>query len=452
MFHGRLSLAPGSLGLEGFVHDGRTYTYFGLFPSIIRMPVLLVTSSLDGKLTPTYMLLAWLLTGLFTSLLLWRVRFLIRGDVVMGRLEATAFGVLVAAIMGGTIWMLLASTTYVFNEDIAWSICLTIGSIFTLLGVVERPTWPRVLCSGLLILCANLDRSTTGWACVVAAVFIAGWFALGAGGMENRRWTLPVLAAGLIPLAVGCLVNYAKFGALFGVSNELQVWTHVNAYRRMFLAANHGAEEGLVFVPTNALAYLRLDGLRFTSVFPFITLPAAPPTPVGGVLFDRLYRTASLPSSTPLLFLPELLGPGHRFSTPVCRPGGLDPTAPASRRQCRGGAPPLGVHRSAVPRRLRALPGPGQRAWLWQTSGAGWREGGQLYGTLHWSSSDWPPCSASSPTSAWPSYPMKSGSTTQTLNFVEAQSTISESSGNPLKANVVRGPTLPPGDRPASFM
>ena len=108
MFHGHLALASGALGLEGFVHDGRTYTYFGLFPSIIRMPVLLVTSSLDGKLTASYTLLAWVPTGVFTSLLLWRVRFLVRGDAVMGTAEAAAFGVLVATIMGGTIWMLLA--------------------------------------------------------------------------------------------------------------------------------------------------------------------------------------------------------------------------------------------------------------------------------------------------------------------------------------------------------
>jgi hypothetical protein len=63
MFHGHLSLANGSLGIEGFVHDGRTYTYFGLFPSIIRMPFLLVTSGLDGRLTAPFMLIAWLLTG-----------------------------------------------------------------------------------------------------------------------------------------------------------------------------------------------------------------------------------------------------------------------------------------------------------------------------------------------------------------------------------------------------
>jgi hypothetical protein len=303
MFHGRLSLPSGALGLEGFVHDGRTYTYFGLFPSIIRMPILLVTSSLDSKLTAPFTLLSWLLTGLFASLTLWRVRYLVRGDSAMGRAEASAFGVLMATLMGGTIWMFLAATPYVFNEDIAWSICLTVGSIFALLGVIERPSWGRVVASGVLILCANLDRSTTGWACVVGAGLIALWFLLGLGGQENRRWFLPVLAAGLIPLAIGCVVNYAKFGVLFGVSNFEQVWTHVNAYRRRFLAANHDAEEGLVFVPTNIVTYFRPDGLGFSRVFPYISLPASPPTAIGGVLFDRLYRTASLPASTPLLFL-----------------------------------------------------------------------------------------------------------------------------------------------------
>ncbi len=51
MFHGHLRLANGAIGIEGFVHDGRTYTYFGLFPSIIRMPIMLLTSVWDSKLT-----------------------------------------------------------------------------------------------------------------------------------------------------------------------------------------------------------------------------------------------------------------------------------------------------------------------------------------------------------------------------------------------------------------
>jgi hypothetical protein len=308
MFHGKLSVATGSLGLEGFVHDGRTYTYFGLFPSLLRMPVLAVTSSLDGKLTPSAILLAWLLTGLFTSLLLWRVRYLVRGDSVMGNLEATGYGVLIATVMGGTVWMLLASEPYSFNEDLAWSICLTIGSLFMLLGVIERPTWRRVIASGLLILGANLDRATTGWAVAAGAGLIAVWFLLGRAGPENRRWFLPVLAAGAVPVVISCVVNYAKFGVWFGVSNTEQVWTHWNAYRRKFLAANHGAEEGLIFVRTNLATYFRPDGLSISRVFPFVTLPTRPPTALGGVLFDRLYRTDSISASTPLLVLLSIWG------------------------------------------------------------------------------------------------------------------------------------------------
>src|ERR1700731_1275422 len=51
MFHGHLSVPPGTLGIEAFIHDGRPYTYFGLFPSLVRMPILLFTSRFDGRLT-----------------------------------------------------------------------------------------------------------------------------------------------------------------------------------------------------------------------------------------------------------------------------------------------------------------------------------------------------------------------------------------------------------------
>lgn len=301
--HGHLWLPNGSIGIEAFVHDGRQYTYFGLFPSLIRIPILTVTNSLYAKMTAPFILLSWLLTGLFASLLLWRVRVLTRGQEVMGWTEAVSFGVLMATIMCGSIFLLLAATPYVFNEDLAWSICLTIGSIFTLLGVLERPSWGRVIASFALVMAANLDRATTGWACVFGAVMIAAWFGMGRAGVENRRWFVPVLVVGLVPLLVSCAVNYAKFGIPFGVPVVDQVWTSVNAYRREFLAANHNSEVGIAFIPSNVLAYLRPDGLRFTPVFPFITLPSSPATALAGVLFDKRYRTASVTSSTPLLVL-----------------------------------------------------------------------------------------------------------------------------------------------------
>ena len=277
MFHGHLWLAKGAVGIEAFVHNGRQYTYFGLFPSLLRMPVLLVTSRWDGKLGAPFILMAWLGTALLSSLLIWRIRILARGQAPLGRAEAASYGVVMAVITGGSVLLFLAATPYVFNEDLAWSVCLTIGSLFTLLGVLERPSWGRVIATLVFIGAANLDRVTTGWACVVAACLAALWFGLGRGGKENRRWALPVFGAGLVPLVVGAAVNYAKFGVPFGVSNYSQVFTMVNAYRRKFLAHNHNSEYGPVFIPSTLLAYLRPDGLRITANFPFVTLPAVPP-------------------------------------------------------------------------------------------------------------------------------------------------------------------------------
>ncbi len=302
MFHGSLAIPKGSIGVEGFIHDGHTYTYFGLFPSILRMPVLAVTHSLDGRLTAPSMLLAWLVSATFFVLLAWRVRVLVRASAPVGWAEAVSFGLLTTTFLAGSTFLWLASTPYVFSEDLAWSVALTLGCIFCLLGVVDRPSWGRVVASGILLIAANQDRSTTGWAAAVGALLIAGWFALGRGGPDQKRWALPVAGAGVLAVVLGAVVNEAKFGMLFGLPIDQQVYSMVNAYRRKFLAANHNSEVGTAFIPSNLLAYLRPDGIEFSSVFPFVTLPASPAPALGGVLFDRLYRTASMPTSMPLMF------------------------------------------------------------------------------------------------------------------------------------------------------
>ena len=255
MLAGRLSLPGSSLGLEAFVHDGRTYTYFGLFPSLLRIPVLLVTHSLDGRLTALSMLAAWLVTALFASLLIWRVRVMTRGGVPLAATETVALGAVVAAITGGSVLVFLAASPNVFSEDLAWSVAVTVGSLFALLGVLERPSTRRVVFSGLLILAASLTRAPAGYACVIGAVLTSVWFASGQSGAENRgRWA-PVLAAGIVPLTVGCAVNLAAFGVPFG---------RPNGY---FGGPNGGPEFSLRFLPSTLDAYLRPDGIRiFTAL------------------------------------------------------------------------------------------------------------------------------------------------------------------------------------------
>jgi hypothetical protein len=308
MLSGHLSVPNGSIAFEAFGHGGHQYTYFGLFPSILRMPILFVAPGLSGKLTAPSMLLAWTAIGVITSLLLWRVRMLLRGPINLSWSESSVYGVLVAAMTGGTVLMVLAAAPWVFNEELLWSVALTLGSVFALLGVLERPSTGRVVASAVFVLCAALNRGSTGYACILAALLVAGWFALGNMGVENRRWSLPLLGIGLVPAAILAVVNLVKFGHVLGFSESEQLWTHIDAHRQAFLAANHNDPFGAQFLPSTLLAYFRPDGIGFSSLFPFITLPTSHASIVGNVAFDETDPTLSLPASMPLLLLLAVWG------------------------------------------------------------------------------------------------------------------------------------------------
>ena len=303
LFHGHLYLANGSAGIEAFVHDGRQYTYFGLFPSIIRMPILLLTDRLDGRMTGPSILAAWCVTALVSALMLWRLRILMRGEALVGRAEAASYGALMATIMGGSVILYLTATPYIYNEDFAWSIPLTLASLFALLGVLERPSLSRVVASGVFILCATLDRSPTGWACSIAALLIAGLFALGHGEAANRRWSLPMVAVGIVPFLVSCVVTYAKFGLPIGLPMASQVWATVNGHRRDFLAVNGGKAFSFAFLPSTLTAYFQPLGIRLSGIFPFVAPPGAPAAWLGGAVLDQSYPTASFTDTSPLLLL-----------------------------------------------------------------------------------------------------------------------------------------------------
>ncbi len=308
MFHGHLNIPGGDMGIEAFAHDGRDYTYFGIFPSIIRMPILLVTNAFDGDLTAPSIFLAWVMSGVFTSLMLWRLRILMRGAALVGRIEALCYGVFMAAVMGGSVLLFLGATPFIYNEDFAWSVPLTIGSLFAMIGVMQRPSWGRVSASFVLVLCANLDRTPAGYACVIGAFLIAGWLALGYGGENNRHWALPMVGVGAIPFAASCAVTYAKFGIPIGLPMADQVWAAVNAHRRYFLTANGGKAFSFSFLPSTLTAYLQPFGIRYSGLFPYVLPPGAPASWLGGAVMDQTYPTASLTATSPLLLLLSIWG------------------------------------------------------------------------------------------------------------------------------------------------
>ena len=303
IMHGHLWVPKGSLGIEGFLHNGKTYTYFGLLLSLFRIPIIAVAPRLAGHLAAPSMLVAWILTALLTSMLLWRIRILVRGVAKLGWAEACSYGVLVTTVLAGSVLLFLAAAPRVSDEDIAWTVPITVGTLFVFIGILDRPSIWRVLAAGALLMAGALERPPPGLACIVGALMISGWFLAGRGGDTNRRWALPVAVAAMVPLGIWCLVNWLKFGTIVnGLPLIDQVWTHVNAHRRLFLAATGGQGYSFHFLPTTIWAYLQPFGLRVQQTLPFLTLPVGTPHVFGGYVVDTLNPTASVPATMPLLF------------------------------------------------------------------------------------------------------------------------------------------------------
>ncbi|HMK64072.1 MAG TPA: hypothetical protein VK386_10665 [Acidimicrobiales bacterium] len=308
IMHGHLWVSKNVLDIEAFKHGGHYYTYFGVFPSLLRIPLLLLFPHLYGHLTAPFICVAWICTAVLSSMLMWRVRLLVRKDAMLGIGEAACYGVLAASVCGCAVFMVLASIPWVYHEDVAWSIALTIGTLFCLLGMLERPSRGRLVFTGLFVVAANLNRLPTGWACVVGTMLVAGWFATGRGPAGGKRWAIALAAVALLALCAGCAVTWLKFGSPFGLPLQDQRWTQINAHRREFLARNGDKGYNFDFFPTDFWAYFQPFGIRLQAVFPFVTLPAVPPTIFNGAYFDQWYPTASVPAAMPLLFLLSCLG------------------------------------------------------------------------------------------------------------------------------------------------
>lgn len=324
LLEGHLDVPKDSLSIEGFEVDGKTYQYFGPVPAVLRMPLLALTDAYDGRLSAIGMMLAWWLGAVFAAMLLWRVRRFVRGppgfalpgnDTPFTRTEFLATVVAMAAYGAGTTLVVLAAQPIVYEEADCWAIGLAMASLWAVLGVLERLTYRRIALAGLFACLAFLTRATLGLVAVVTlaavavAVALEAWARRRHPGYEARRmfgrthlgWgVLAALAlATVAPVAAYASVNHAKFGTLFRIPIEDQVFSRLDPHRKEMLAANDNNYFRPVFIPTTALTYLRPDGIRLSKDFPFIYLPEQPPTPAGDVVFDRLYPTAGLLPTMP---------------------------------------------------------------------------------------------------------------------------------------------------------
>lgn len=300
---GRLSVPEGSLGIEGFVHDGLTYTYFPPFPSVLRLPILMTTHEYDARLTVLSMTVAWIVLAVMVTKLIWLLLPLLTGSEEISRTQAVAAAIFLACATGGTFLTFDASLPWVYHEVYLWAVTAAIGALYWMIRVLHDPTKHSIKWLGIFALIAVGSRATEGWAVCLAVIAIALVMRFRPLTPQRRRMWWRVLLAGLIPLGVSITINMIKFDAIFMFPLKDQVWTQISEQRQAALAANGGSLTGPQFFTTSFMAYFRPDGIRFVDYFPWITLPAEAAPSFHGAVVDQSYRTGSVTAFMPVLLL-----------------------------------------------------------------------------------------------------------------------------------------------------
>jgi hypothetical protein len=220
LLHWEFDVDPSAIAFEGSLRDGKTYTYFGVFPALLRLPLL-----------PTGAL-AWLdVTGPFCALaatvaLCFKLAsaVLLNDQLPRSRLQAIVFSVIVLSlILGGAQIQFLRGTLY--QETLEWAGAISAAFIYCALrGLVAK----REFSVGLISVMASLaglsllTRVSTALGLYVATgvlIVALAWPSTGSirdrmprffRGLANRRAVVG-LAILLTFVMLAGVVNYQRW-------------------------------------------------------------------------------------------------------------------------------------------------------------------------------------------------------------------------------------------------
>jgi hypothetical protein len=335
MLHGRLDVESEEIIGECFDRDSRCYGYFGLTPSLIRLPLMGILRYVRSALTPVFLLAAVILGYWATLQMLQRS---IRGSADATRSPRLAAGYFVAgaAALGPGGSLLFVTRPAVYEEAIAWGVAfvlLALNHVWAWRSGERRSVVPAVI---FAVAAANA-RPTAAVVCAVLGIVVFaivrqphvqrdGLSGDGAGARYRspRRLLAAALCLGLLPGLSAAGVFWLKLRSPMPsplLNQQISTGPHWKAIRQR----NGGRTGGLVFTPTELVAYLRPDTVVRRSEWPYFDFrfPSepilwVPPLPEGGAYVERfssVTATMPLPCIVNLIVVVGLAVEGWRLLT-----------------------------------------------------------------------------------------------------------------------------------------
>lgn len=297
MMQGHLDVPRKAIQGECFDYESLCYGYFGITPSLIRAPFLLILRWLDSALTPLFLGVAVLL-AYGSSIRLVEQSLAAAPPETPSRLTLGYFAAAVFALgPGGTL--IFMTRPAVYEEAVAWAIACFLLAVSRVWSWARESATRDLVWAVLLAILAANARLTVALACMplAAVVVMLAW----------RRGARAAMALGfclaILPAATTAGVFVLKFGTPapdWRLNEQIPEAPH---WRRI-LDRNGDRITSVIFAPTALMAYFRPDsvamppgGFHFDFRFPYrAEILWVPPLPPGGAYVERV---ASLTSTMP---------------------------------------------------------------------------------------------------------------------------------------------------------
>lgn len=267
ILHARLWVHPSQTAYDCFIHNGKCYGYFGLTPSVLRLPFLALLDHYNSGFTPVFITAALTLaTGSFLASL----RHLL-SHIHMAK--ATAIMVALTALGLGAAGVLTQLTQPdVYDEAIAWAVGFLSLAVFCFIRWWEnqRSRW-YVLLLISLILATNARPTALPFALIVGlAVGYRIWRSTGSS--EGAQSALLGGAMIILPIATCIGVFLMKFGQPIPsyLLDQQIAGPHATPRWIKIRRIDHNQLTSLKFTATALFAYLRPDALDFSRTFPWV--------------------------------------------------------------------------------------------------------------------------------------------------------------------------------------
>lgn len=315
LFAGQFDVPAASIGSESFSFQGKTYGYFGIAPALLRIPLVLLFKSMDGRWSRLMMLVAATLNVICAYRIL---RIVCSDQAASTRNQRLIHSLFILCVGIGSTNVFLVARSFTFHEAIMWGSSFALLFTCTILSYFARPNKMVLVLAGLLAFMSFHSRATVGTGPLIVMMAVGAiliWRAcgnpkafesmLGFGPTSNPRSHAFIAGAAVTIILISYFgVNYARFHTLDGVPLEYYDFYVQNP---RYLEITGGRQLHLENVPTALASYLGFHGLWLGPKFPWL-FPSREATFIGSPSIILVEGFSTFPVSMPALFALAFLG------------------------------------------------------------------------------------------------------------------------------------------------